>query len=169
MSRRARPFNRALNVFFKGNFGGFYIRISNYKVVETEREVPMVIFTEVACALYCPDCGSLEVYNFSLFSLGRNGFQLRCPCGCVVLDIERQKGKELFIRFNCVICGDWHSWSFHRWENLGRELFAFFCEDMGLEAGYLGPRPLVQQATKQLDRTLTELAADLGLLDGRWI
>lgn len=129
----------------------------------------MVIFTEVACALYCPGCGSLEVYNFSFFSLGKNNFQIRCPCGSILLDIARQKGKGLWVQFNCVICGGWHFWPFPRWENLSQELFTFFCEDMGLEAGFLGPRPLVQRAIKQLDRTLAELAADLGLLDGQWI
>ncbi|MCG0277041.1 MAG: hypothetical protein L5656_00695 [Thermanaeromonas sp.] len=129
----------------------------------------MVIFTEVACALYCPGCGSLEVYNFSLFTLGRGNFQIRCPCGCVLLDIERQKGKGFGVQFNCIICGARHCWPFPRWDRLGAELFTFFCEDMGLEAGFMGPRPLVQQAMKQLDRTLAEIAADLGLLDGRWI
>ncbi|SMC00125.1 hypothetical protein SAMN00808754_3298 [Thermanaeromonas toyohensis ToBE] len=129
----------------------------------------MVICTEVACALYCPGCGSLEVYNFSLFSLGRSSFPIKCPCGTPLLDIGRQKGKGLWIQLNCVICGGLHFWHFPRWEVLGQELFTFFCEDTGLEAGFLGPPSLVQQATKQLDHTLAELAADLGILDGRWI
>ncbi|GFN22995.1 hypothetical protein [Thermanaeromonas sp. C210] len=130
----------------------------------------MLIPTTVFCALRCPECGCLEVYSLSLFALGGGrSCWLECSCGTPLLGIGRQKGNCCWLQLNCTMCGNSHFWPVARRDLWGGSLRTLICEDTGLEVGFLGPGHLVRRAVTLHERSLAELAQDLGLVGEGWL
>ncbi|HBT46918.1 MAG TPA: hypothetical protein DEA73_03415 [Peptococcaceae bacterium] len=130
----------------------------------------MLVPTTAFCALRCPACGCLEVYRVSLFALGGGRtFWLPCSCGTPLLGIGRQKGNGFWLKYNCTMCGGFHIWPAARGDLWGESLRTLICEDTGLEVGFFGPGHLVRRAVAFHERSLAELARDLGLDGEGWL
>lgn len=67
------------------------------------------------------------------------------------------------------MCGTSHFWNFIRRDLWGKDLLTLTCEATGVEVGFLGSWELIQQAVMQHDRSLAELAQDLGIVGEGWL
>lgn len=124
----------------------------------------MLIPTATVVALRCPSCGRLEFRGLSLFSFsGDRTWQLDCSCGMVLLTIGTRRGRNFWLQYHCGMCDNMHLAHYHRRELWSPELLTLTCSETDLEVGFVGPRDRVQQAVQYHDRSLAEMAEDLGL------
>ncbi|MDN5325444.1 MAG: hypothetical protein PWP41_139 [Moorella sp. (in: firmicutes)] len=124
----------------------------------------MLISTMTVVALRCPSCGRLEFHGLSLFNFsGHHTWQMECSCGMVLMTMGTRKGRNYFwLQYHCGMCDNIHVIYHHRRELWSQELLTLTCSETDLEVGFVGPRDKVQQAVQQHDRSLAEMAEDLG-------
>ena len=126
----------------------------------------MLIPTLNVAVLRCPSCGRLEYRSLCLFSFGGGRtWQAVCSCGTPLLTINRKKGRHFWLQYHCGMCGCLHVSHCDRQELWSREVLTLTCRETDLEAGFIGPREKVQRAVQRHDRTLAEVAQDLGFDD----
>ncbi|CEP68412.1 Uncharacterized [Moorella glycerini] len=126
----------------------------------------MLIPTLNVVVLRCPTCGRLEFRGLSLFNFaGSRTWQAECSCGTTLLTISRKKGKNFWLQYHCGMCDCLHINRYTRQELWSRELLTLTCKETELEVGFIGPREKVQRAVQRHDRTLAEVAQDLGFDD----
>lgn len=125
----------------------------------------MLISTMTIVALRCPSCGRLEFRGMSLFCFsGGRTWQVECSCGTVLLK-GRKKGGSFLLHYHCLMCDCFHYSAYRREEIWSRDLLTLICSDTDLEIGFIGPRDKVHRAIKSHDRSLAEMAEDLGFND----
>jgi hypothetical protein len=126
----------------------------------------VIIHTLNVVVLRCPSCGRLEFRGFSLFNFaGGRTWQVECSCGTPLLTISRKKGKSFWLQYRCGMCDSLHISRHTRKELWSRELLTLTCKETELEVGFIGPREKVQRAVQRHDRTLAQVARDLGFSD----
>lgn len=126
----------------------------------------MLIPTLNVVVLRCPSCGRLEYRGLSLFSFaGGRTWQAVCSCGTPLLTINRKKGRNFWLQYHCGMCDCLHVSHHNRQELWSRDLLTLTCRETELEVGFIGPRDKVQRAVQRHDRTLAEVARDLGFDD----
>ncbi|MDN5343997.1 MAG: hypothetical protein PWQ18_108 [Clostridia bacterium] len=126
----------------------------------------MLIPTLNVVALRCPSCGRLEFRGLSLFSFaGGRSWQAECSCGANLVVISRKKGRHFYLQYHCGMCECFHVSLYSRQELWSRKLLTLTCPETELEVGFIGPREKVQRAVQRHDRTLAEVAEDLGFGD----
>ncbi|MDK2821159.1 MAG: hypothetical protein PWP31_1124 [Clostridia bacterium] len=126
----------------------------------------MIIPTMTVIALRCPSCGRLEFRGLSIFNFSGGGtWQAECSCGTVILTIGTKKGKNFWFQYHCIMCECYHINYYHRKELWSQKLLKLRCNETDLEVGFVGPREEVKKAVKSNERSLTEMAEDLGVGD----
>ncbi|MBC7323706.1 MAG: hypothetical protein H5T99_00125 [Moorella sp. (in: Bacteria)] len=126
----------------------------------------MLIPTLNVVVLRCPSCGRLEFCGLSFFDFaGGRTWQAECNCGTTLLTINRKRGKNFWLQYHCGMCDALHISQYSRQELWSRELLTLTCRETDLEVGFIGPRDKVQRAVHHHDRTLAEVARDLGVGD----
>jgi len=125
----------------------------------------MLISTMTVVAIRCPSCGRLEFRGLSLFSFsGACTWQVECSCGTLLLSGSK-KGKNFMLQYRCLMCDCFHNSTYRREELWSRELLTLTCNETDLEVGFIGPREKVQRAVQHLERSLAEMAENLGFND----
>jgi len=123
----------------------------------------MLINTQTTLALRCPHCGKLDFYALSRFGCsGRNIGKIKCECGAGLLSVC-QKGKGVFrLQVDCVMCETKHVLSYKSKELWNSEVLTIICESTGVEIGFIGSKDAVLKSVKRVDRSLREIAEELG-------
>lgn len=125
----------------------------------------MLISTMTVLAIRCPSCGRLEFRGLSLFDLsGNSTWQVECSCGTSLISASK-KGKNFMLQYNCLMCDSFHNSTFYRWELWSKNVLTLTCSETDLEIGFIGPREKVQRAVQHHERSLAEMAENLGFND----
>jgi len=123
----------------------------------------MLISTQTTMALRCPHCGKMDFYALSRFNCsGRSIAKISCECGANLLSIC-QKGKGLFrLQINCGMCETKHILTLKGEEIWNTDVLPLKCESTEVEIGFIGLKDAVMKSVKKIDRSLREIAEELG-------
>lgn len=126
----------------------------------------MYVPTSSIVAIRCPACGQLEFHALSLFDFaGANSNKIQCTCGRTLLNIGTKDRKKFWLHAECVMCETKHMLYFTRKQIWSKQVLELICEETGLEIGYIGPKNKVRQCVQKQDRSLAEMADELGFAD----
>lgn len=123
----------------------------------------MLISTQTTLALRCPSCGKMDFYVLSRFACtGGANSKVICECGSCLLSYC-QKGRDVFrLQVECLICETKHVYAYKTGELWNGSLITIKCENTGVEIGYLGSKELVVNSARKAERSLGEMADELG-------
>ncbi len=123
----------------------------------------MLITTQTTLALRCPNCGKLEFYSLSRFSVKKGAaHRIICECGALLISVNKKEKNSYKLQIECIMCDSKHIMSMRSrdlWNNKGIPLK---CDHIGLEIGYLGCREFVTASVNKMERSIREMAEDLG-------
>ncbi len=126
----------------------------------------MLVVTTTAIALRCPGCGKIKYHSLSLFSFSANkSIQFACDCGETVLSISTRDRRVFYLQLECLMCEDRHFYQFLLREIWSSRVLSLVCGETGLEVGFIGPREQVKKCIASQERSLREMAEDLGFSD----
>jgi hypothetical protein len=124
----------------------------------------MIITTGNVIAIRCPDCGTLEFHLLNLFAFGRQKKQVKidCSCGAQLAVIGTKDFQTFWFQVNCLMCEAVHLINLSRKRVLAKKVEIVACEDTGVEVGYIGPKETVKRYIQQQDKSLREMADEIG-------
>ncbi|KLU59195.1 hypothetical protein CEB3_c41810 [Peptococcaceae bacterium CEB3] len=123
----------------------------------------MILATNATVAIQCPRCGQLEFQALSLFALaGRERIRLACDCGAPILDLASSDRRQFNISYQCAFCGENHYLRVNRKVIWGKEVLPLICPEMESSVGFIGPKQKVAQACQEREKSIGELATELG-------
>lgn len=126
----------------------------------------MVIVTDTLLGMRCPECGKLDFHKISRFDFsGRKQVEIKCACGFVKLFISTRNRKDYLLQVPCVVCEARHVHSMTAGMLWSGEVDYLYCQETGLELGYLGPEEEVQALAAVLEENLDTLDDELGKED----
>lgn len=126
----------------------------------------MAISTYSKMVLRCPYCGEINQHDLSLFAFsGSNSCRLTCSCGMDIASFGTKDKKHFWVQADCSFCDETHICYYSRKDIWGMEILSLFCEDSGLDIAYIGPAEKMEEVVTSGDRTLAEMAQDLGFGD----
>lgn len=124
----------------------------------------MVISTSNVIAIRCPKCSSLDFYLLSLFALGARKKQLKiqCECGCQLFAMGTKDFHQFWLQTKCLMCEIKHLTYLPRKRIWSSEIEVLSCDETGIEIAFIGPKAQVQAYIKNQDKSLREMAEDMG-------
>ena len=124
----------------------------------------MILTTNTTIAIQCSQCGELEFHALSLFAFSRRGRKdLFCTsCGLRLASITSRNRRQFNVAYVCAYCGETHYLRLSRHAIWGKEALPLACPVVGASAGYIGPKQKVTQACHEREKSIGELAVDLG-------
>lgn len=126
----------------------------------------MLVTTTVAVALRCSNCGKVQFSSLSLFSFSAHkAVRLTCACRAPLLLISTKDGKIFYLQIDCLMCEGRHFFQYALKEIWSSQVLSLTCEETGLEVGFIGPRDQVRRSVEHQERSLREMAEDLGFAD----
>lgn len=126
----------------------------------------MLVVTTTAIALRCPGCGRIKYHSLSLFSFSANkSIQFACDCGQTVLSISTRDRRVFSFQVECLMCEGRHFYQFFLKDIWSQRVLSLVCSETGLEVGFIGPREEVRRCIASQERSLREMAEDLGFSD----
>jgi hypothetical protein len=126
----------------------------------------MLVTTTTALALRCPDCGKIKYHSLSLFSFAaQKTVRVSCACGAPLLVISTRDRKVFYFQVECLMCEGKHLLEFFLKEVWSDQVHSLACSETDLEVGFIGPRDKVKKCIANQERSLQEMAEDLGYTD----
>lgn len=123
----------------------------------------MLITTEMTLAMRCSECGKMDYHSISRFAFsGRKNVEITCVCGTTKLVITPKNHREFYIYVPCVVCEIIHVRKVSARSLWSDEVTYLFCQETGLELGYLGPDEKVRELAAAYEDDLLALAGELG-------
>ncbi|MHB1653190.1 MAG: hypothetical protein ACYCVD_12035 [Desulfitobacteriaceae bacterium] len=123
----------------------------------------MILATHATVAIQCPRCGQLEFQALSLFAFaGQERVNLTCDCGAHILAVASRDRRQFNISYHCAFCGDTHYLRINRNVIWGQEVLPLICPEMESSVGFVGPKQKVTHAYQEKEKSIGELAAELG-------
>jgi len=99
----------------------------------------MLIATDAVLAMRCPECGKMDVHNFSRFAFpGGKAVFVRCSCQAPKLEVVKKRYGYVLELF-CVVCETRHRFEFSGKILWSGEVVTLSCPETGLELGSIGP------------------------------
>ncbi len=122
----------------------------------------MIIETGVLLAMRCPDCGKLGYHKLSRFEMGlRNKMEIPCACGFTKLVVNTRNRKEYILQIPCVVCESKHLLSISAKRFWSGDVNYLFCQETGLELGYLGADGEVRALAEAQEESIESLASEI--------
>lgn len=123
----------------------------------------MLVSTLTTLALRCPNCGKIIFHALSRFSFGKGGdHKIDCECGNIAASICR-KGNHVFcLQVDCMMCDERHVYTYRSKDLWQTGVTALLCVHTGAEIGFIGSREAVLNNVKKVDRSVHEIAEDMG-------
>ncbi|AHF08293.1 hypothetical protein [Desulfitobacterium metallireducens] len=123
----------------------------------------MILTTHTSVAIQCPKCGELEFHALSLFAFAGKGREnLYCHCGELLLSVASRDHQHFNVSFHCAFCGGVHYLRLKRGAIWGKAALPLICLEVEASAGFIGPKQKVTQACHEREKSIGELAAELG-------
>ncbi len=128
------------------------------------KEVGIVILpTTTTIAIQCPQCGELNFQALSLFAFSREGrVNLTCQCGANLLSVASLKRKEFSLAFDCAFCSQTHYIRLSRRALWSKDVLPLMCPEVETPTGFIGPKQKVAQSFQEREKSISELATELG-------
>jgi len=119
----------------------------------------MIIETGALLAMRCPECGKLDYHQLSRFEFGmRKKVEIACKCGFIKLVINTKDRKDYMLQVPCVVCESKHMRSISSRRFWSDDVNYLFCQETGLELGYLGPEEEVRELAEAQEESIESLA-----------
>ncbi len=119
----------------------------------------MLIITDTLVAMRCPECGKLDYHNLSRFAFsGNNKVEIVCSCGFVKLVVSTKNRRQYWVQVPCVVCETKHLRSLSSRMLWSGEVNYLFCQETGLELGYMGPEEEVRALAEAQEESMEALA-----------
>ncbi len=126
----------------------------------------MAFSTSSKIVLRCPSCGEVTQHDLSLFAFsGSDNLRLQCSCGTDVASFGTKDKKHFWIQAECSFCDETHLYYYQRKDIWGNAILSLPCDDSGLDIAYIGPPEKMEEVVSSGDKSLAEMAEDLGFGD----
>jgi hypothetical protein len=113
--------------------------------------------------MQCSKCGEIEFKALSIFAFSGKGREnLYCRCGEPLFSIASRDRKHFNLSYQCAFCGHVHYVRLSRGAVWGKSAIPLICPEVEASAGFIGPKQKVTQAWKEREKSISELAAELG-------
>lgn len=123
----------------------------------------MVLATNTTVAIQCPHCGEIEFKVLSLFSFAKQERKnLTCHCGTSLFSVASRNRRQFNLSFHCAFCGEIHYLRLNRRAIWGKEVLPLGCPQVEAAVGFIGPKQKVTQACQEREKSIGQLAAELG-------
>ncbi|MEA4902737.1 hypothetical protein [Desulfitobacterium sp.] len=123
----------------------------------------MILTTNTSVAIQCPKCGELEFHALSLFAFAGKGREnLYCHCGELLLSVASRDHRHFNVSYHCAFCGEVHYLRLTRGAIWGKTALPLNCPEVESSIGFVGPKQKVAQACHEREKSIGELAAELG-------
>ncbi len=123
----------------------------------------MILTTNTTIAIQCSQCGELEFHALSLFAFSqRERKKLFCGCGLELMSVSSRNRQQFNVTYACAYCGDTHYLRLNRHAIWGKEALPLVCPAVEASVGYIGPKQKVTQACHEREKSIGELAVELG-------
>ncbi len=104
----------------------------------------MVIRTVCSAAIYCQECGWIQIHEVPFFA-GRGSLVIRCQdCGHRLGEISYQAGGSFKLKLDCVSCGETHEAVYSMKKLKHTYIDRVICRKDGFELGYLGKHNIIE-------------------------
>ncbi|HBX23424.1 MAG TPA: hypothetical protein DEF34_07340 [Desulfotomaculum sp.] len=121
----------------------------------------MIIETGALLAMRCPECGKLDYHKLSRFEFGlRKKVEVACKCGFIKLVVNTKDRKDYMLQVPCVVCESKHMRSISSRRFWSDDVNYLFCQETGLELGYLGPEEEVRELAEAQEESIESLATE---------
>lgn len=122
----------------------------------------MLVSTDTAFAIRCPQCGKLETISLSRFAMGgKRSVRLDCSCGGHKLTAG-VKGTQVWLQIPCYLCDGLHFAYFSTRSFWDPEIKPITCSDTDLQLGVFGPPHAIEHYAmaggSELDRLMEDEA-----------
>ncbi|MDD2233377.1 MAG: hypothetical protein PHV03_00485 [Desulfitobacteriaceae bacterium] len=123
----------------------------------------MILATIATVATQCPNCGEMEFQALSLFAFSKPGHEsFACHCSTPLLKVSNHKRRQFSLFYQCTFCGETHHICLSRRAIWGKEALPLICPEVKAIAGFVGPKQKVVQACQEREKSIGELADELG-------
>jgi hypothetical protein len=78
------------------------------------------------------------------------------------MSFSSRNRQQFNISYNCAYCGETHYLRLSRKAIWGKEVLPLTCPTVGASVGYIGPKQKVTQACQEREKSIGELALELG-------
>lgn len=124
----------------------------------------MLIATDAVLAMRCPECGKMDIHNFSRFSLPRGKVvSVHCSCGANKFDIIRNRTGYL-LKYVCMVCETKHILDISGKMLWSDAVTSLLCPEISIELGSFGPPSKIDEMIfkqeQEMDALLDELECD---------
>lgn len=119
----------------------------------------MIISTHTILAMRCPECGKLDYHKLSRFDFsGQKNVKIKCSCGFVKLFVSTKNRTKYWLQVPCVVCETKHLRNLSSRMLWSDEVNYLYCQETGLELGYIGPRDEVETLAIAHEENMEALA-----------
>lgn len=123
----------------------------------------MLIAANAVLAMRCPECGKMEIHDFSRFAFARGKtVHINCSCGAVKLIVSTKNLSSYWLHVSCVVCETKHLREIPGKSLWSGEVTCLSCQDTGLELGYIGPEAMVREIAFDYEQELEALVKEFG-------
>lgn len=123
----------------------------------------MLIATNAVLAMRCPECGKMELHDFSRFAFSRGKtVHINCSCGAVKLIVNTKNHINYWLHVPCVVCETKHLREISGKSLWSGEITCLFCQDTDLELGHIGPESKVREMASNHEQELEALVDEFG-------
>lgn len=125
----------------------------------------MLVDTNIAIAVRCKACGSLKIYNTTLFKLfANNRTELECDCGQQIAIVKTKDLKNLSIYLDCFTCNNRHLFQYSIKQILRGDIINR-CKLTGVEVCFILKSSKVNRIEEKPEMNMREFYNELGLFD----
>jgi Zn finger protein HypA/HybF involved in hydrogenase expression len=122
----------------------------------------MLITTDAVLAMRCPDCGRIDVHNFSRFAFPKGkAISISCSCGAVKLEVVKNRSVYLF-KLPCMVCETVHLHEISGKALWSGEVTRLSCRETNLVVGNIGPVSKIGEMMISHEQQLKTFFDDLG-------
>ncbi|HWQ89214.1 MAG TPA: hypothetical protein VN374_04505 [Desulfitobacteriaceae bacterium] len=126
----------------------------------------MILATTATVAALCSNCGEMEFQALSLFAFSRLGHEcLKCHCRTPLLKVSSHNRRQFSIYYQCAFCGETHHLRLNRRAIWGKKALPLICPEFSAIVGFIGPKQKVVQACQEQEKSIGELAEELGYVE----
>lgn len=99
----------------------------------------MLIATDAVLTMRCPECGKIDMHDFSRFAFPRGkAVTINCSCGAVILEVSKSSSAYL-LKLTCPACAANHLYEIPGKVLWSGEVFRLSCRETDLVMGNIGP------------------------------
>ncbi|MDF9407610.1 hypothetical protein L7E55_04430 [Pelotomaculum isophthalicicum JI] len=122
----------------------------------------MLIATDAVLAMRCPECGKMDVHNFSRFAFPRGkAVSISCSCGATKLEVIKNRSGYL-LKLACMVCETGHLHEIPGKTLWSGEVTRLSCQETDLVVGNVGPVSKISEMMTSHDQELETFFGEIG-------